>query len=55
MVSSECDFDKSVSYPYKFTLLVANTSHGIEGEGTFEITVYSTDAKMQLKPLPEFK
>ena len=53
MVSAECIFDKSVSYPYKFTILVANTSHGPSGEGTFDLTVYSTDPKMELKPIAE--
>jgi hypothetical protein len=24
IITSECDFDKSVSYPYKFSLLIAN-------------------------------
>lgn len=28
IITSECDFDKSVKYPYKFTLMVANTDNG---------------------------
>jgi hypothetical protein len=51
IVSSECEFDKSVNYPYTFTLLVANTGHGAEGEGNFEVSIYSTDATMDIKPL----
>ncbi len=52
-ISSECHFDKSVNYPYRFTLLVANTGHGTSGEGSFDLVVYSNDQKMTLKPLPE--
>ena len=52
MVSTECEFDKKITYPYTFSLLVANTGHGKEGEGTFSVTVYSTDQRMTLKPLP---
>ena len=51
-VSTECDFDSTVSYPYKFTLLIANTSHGKEGEGLFEVAVYSTDMAMTVRELP---
>lgn len=53
IVSSQCVFDNKISYPYSFSLLVANTSHGPEGEGEFDITVYSTDQKMEVKPYPE--
>jgi hypothetical protein len=51
MVSSEVHFDKSVSYPYSFTLLVANTNHGAPGEGQFQVTLYSTDKAAKLTPL----
>ena len=51
IVTSECDFDKSVSYPYQFTLLVANTEHGAAGEGKFELLIYSTDQNMLAKEL----
>jgi hypothetical protein len=33
IITSECHFDSSISYPYTFTLLVANTEHGAPGEG----------------------
>ncbi len=52
VITAECDFDKSVSYPYKFTLMVANLEHGQPGEGGFEIAVYSTDKNMKFEPLP---
>ena len=51
-ITSECDFDKSVNYPYKFTLMVANAEHGKDGEGKFELTVYSTDSKVKVTRLP---
>lgn len=50
-VTSECQFDKIVSYPYTFSLLVANGEHGAEGEGAFEVKVYSTDKAMKVQPL----
>jgi len=50
-VSNDFEFDNTVSYPYTFTLLVANTEHGPAGEGTFELTVYSTDPKMTVGPM----
>jgi len=43
LVSAECDFDKSVRYPYKFSLMIANDKKGEEGEGQFLCEVYSTD------------
>ena len=43
IVTAECDFDKSVNYPHKFTMLIANLQHGPEGEGEFEFSVYATD------------
>lgn len=52
VVSGECVFDKTVRYPYRFTLMVANTNNGEEGEGKFELVVYSRDPKMQVTPLP---
>lgn len=51
IVSAECDFDKTVSYPYTFTILIANMEHGAKGEGSFDLTVYSTDTAMVLKQL----
>lgn len=52
IVTAECDFDKSVSYPYKFTMMVANLEHQKEGEGKFEFSIYSTDSKMKVETLP---
>ena len=46
IVTAECDFDKSVSYPYKFTIMIANAEHGAEGEGKFEFAVYATDSNI---------
>ena len=47
-VTSECQFDTNVSYPYTFSLLVANAAHGPEGEGTFDLKVCSTDMAMKV-------
>lgn len=52
IVTAECDFDKSVSYPYKFTIMIANTSSGTEGEGKFEFAVYATDPNIKVEPIP---
>lgn len=52
IVTAECDFDKSVSYPYKFTILIANTGHGEEGSGEFEFAVYATDPNLKIERLP---
>lgn len=52
IITSECDFDKSVKYPYKFTVLVANTDRGQAGEGEFELAVYATDKNIKVEPLP---
>ena len=50
-VSNDFQFDTSVSYPYTFSLLVANTNHGPPGEGEFEVTVYSTDKAMTVEEM----
>lgn len=53
IVTAECDFDKSVNYPYKFTLLIANTAPAAQGgEGDFEFSVYATDPNFKVKELP---
>ncbi len=52
IITSECDFDKSVSYPYNFTLLIANAQHGAAGEGEFEFGVYAMDPSLQVEELP---
>ena len=50
-VSNDFQFDTSVSYPYTFSLLVANTNHGPAGEGQFEVTVYSSDKAMTVEEM----
>ena len=52
VITAECDFDKTVSYPYRFTMMIANLEHGKDGEGAFEFSVYSTDPDMKVEPLP---
>ena len=52
IITAECDFDKSVSYPYKFTIMIANSEHGKPGEGEFEFSVYTTDPQFSVKELP---
>lgn len=52
VISAECDFPANLSYPYVFTVLVANTKQGEEGTGEFKLSVYSTDPKMTLKAKP---
>jgi hypothetical protein len=51
-ITSEADFDSSLTYPQRFTLLVATTAKGKEGEGTFEVKVFSTDPNMKVTPMP---
>ena len=46
IITGECDFDKTVTYPYRFTILVANAEHGPVGEGAFEFSVFATDSKI---------
>ena len=52
IVTFECDFDKTVTYPYKFTLMIANTERGTVGEGGFEFSVYATDPNIMVESLP---
>ena len=51
IITAECDFDKSVSYPYKFTIMLANAEHGKDGEGEFEFGVYATDPNLKVEEL----
>jgi hypothetical protein len=51
VITAECDFPRSKSYPYKFTLLVANTKSGEEGSGKFQVSVYAKDDKIKIKQL----
>lgn len=53
IITSECDFDKSVSYPYKFTIMIANSEHGKDGEGDFEFAIYATDPLITVDRLNE--
>lgn len=55
IITAECDFDKSVSYPYKFTLMIANAENGDEGCGKFEFAVYATDPNIKVEELPPAK
>jgi hypothetical protein len=52
-VSAECTFDTTNSYPYTFSLLLATAAHGPEGEGTFEVKVYSNDPKTAVARFPQ--
>ena len=48
--TSEIEFDKSVSYPYKFTMLVANNKTVEDGRGRFSVTVCAkSDQDFELK------
>ena len=55
IITAECDFDKSVKYPYTFTLMVANTEKGSEGEGAYTVELYATDPKCKIEPLSQPK
>jgi hypothetical protein len=50
-VSSEVAFDTSYTYPYTFTMLVANTNHGVEGEGTYDLRIYCNDPAFKVVAL----
>ena len=50
IVSNELELTNRFSYPLKVTLLAGNTVHGAEGEGKFEIKVYSK-SKFTIKKL----
>ncbi len=50
-VSSEVTFDTSYTYPYTFTMLVANTNHGVEGEGTYDLRIYCNDPAFKVVAL----
>ena len=51
VLSSEIDFDEKVNYPYSFTIICGSRYAGQQGEGEFEIKVYSRDPKMKLEKL----
>ena len=51
ILSAEIEFDEKVSYPYSFTIICGSHKAGPDGEGNFELKVYTRDAKMQLEKL----
>lgn len=51
LLSSEITFDEKVSYPYSFTIVCGSKTAGREGEGSFELKVFSRDPKMKLEKL----
>ena len=51
LISTQCEFPKNLSYPYEFTVLVANMNKGREGEGTFTLGVYAQDKSLSLSEL----
>lgn len=50
-LSSEVDFDSKVDYPYSFTIVCGSQNAGPEGEGDFELKVYTRDTTMKLEKL----
>lgn len=49
--TAECDFSADLSYPYKFTVFVANKDGGEAGEGDFKLGVYAKDPNLKVKAL----
>jgi len=50
-MACEVDFPTSLSYPYTFSMIVANMKHGEEGEGNYSVQVFSKDAQMKVNKL----
>lgn len=50
-VTAECDFTNKYEYPATFTLMAGSRFAGLKGEGTFDVTVYAQDEKMQMVPM----
>ena len=48
---SECDFDKSVSYPYKFTMMVTTSETIINGEGGYGMKIFCDDPNLKIRRL----
>lgn len=48
VISNEIQLTTQYSYPLKLTILAANTAHGKEGEGKFELKIYSL-SKISMK------
>lgn len=51
LLSSEVEFDEKVSYPYSFTIVCGSRAIGPDGEGDFELKVFSRDSRMTLEKL----
>lgn len=51
VLSSEIEFDEKVSYPYTFTIVCGSRYAGPQGEGHFELKVYTQDSRMKLEKL----
>jgi hypothetical protein len=49
--AAELVFPANLAYPYTFSVVVANMNHGKEGEGNFNIQVFSQDNSMQITKL----
>lgn len=49
--SKEIAFPDDLSYPYTFSVLVANMKNGQEGFGNFSVQVFSRDPKMKAAKL----
>ena len=47
--SVACDFSIAETYPYTFTILVANMEGGEDGMGHFTVQVSTKDGAMELK------
>jgi len=52
IITGECDFEKSFSYPHKFTVMIANTGNGKEAEGEFDFALWATDPNIKIEALP---
>ena len=48
LLSSEIEFDSKVTYPAEYTIICGSKDKGLDGEGEFELKVYTTDKKMEL-------
>ena len=51
VINAMIEFDNTVSYPYNYSILCASAKAGVEGEGTFTLTVFTQDKAMTLKEL----
>ena len=51
LLSSDVEFDENLSYPYSFTIVCGSKNAGPQGEGEFELKVYSRDKNMKLEKL----